>query len=276
MACSLQYQETAYQLGLSTSGAGGNPAAKNGNDVQKLNSKNGLNFGVWSKGGENLTVVQLLEIYRERYAKDKKNEETLKTDGFFCRKLVPYFGELFLNDLTSSHIEDYIDKRRSDGVSDITIHHELRLLRHAFSLAVSKWKLVNSNPFDEVELPKGDKKRIRYLSPEEVKLLFEALEGKGWFRSVIILARETGLRLTNICDLTWKQADLFKRHIEIEKTKNGNPVCVPMTEVVHSELVGLNKVRDLKSDRVFIVDGKFINRHWVSQRFNRLCKRIHS
>lgn len=48
VAGSLQYEAAAYQPGVSTPGAGDDPAPQNGNDVQKLNLKIGLNIGVWS------------------------------------------------------------------------------------------------------------------------------------------------------------------------------------------------------------------------------------
>jgi len=44
----IQYEKVAYQLGLSASSTGGNPVSQNCDDLKKLNSKNGLNIGVWS------------------------------------------------------------------------------------------------------------------------------------------------------------------------------------------------------------------------------------
>jgi integrase len=113
------------------------------------------------------------------------------------------------------------------------------------------------------------------LKPDEETRLFIALDNneKHWLKSVVIVARETGLRLSNVCHLTWKQTDLFKRCIEIEKTKNGKPVWIPMSESAYAELTQLSRVRDLKSDRVFMVDGKPINRNWVSHVFKKTCLR---
>ena len=86
-------------------------------------------------------------------------------------------------------------------------------------------------------------------------------------------ARETGLRLSNVCNLTWNQVNLFKRYIEIEKTKNGKPVWIPLSDLVHAELMKLNKVRDLQFDRVFLVDGNTIHRNRVGLAFRRLMKK---
>lgn len=149
----------------------------------------------------------------------------------------------------------------------------MNLLRHAFSLAFKQWDLIKQNPFEKVKLPRGDKKRVRYLAPDEEEALLNALrvDARGWLLSVVVIARETGLRLSNICNLTWKQVDFISRSIEIEKTKNGKPVWVPMSSSVHAELVKLGKIRDLKSERVFLVDGRPINRNWVSHVFKKAC-----
>lgn len=223
--------------------------------------------------GKYLTVAGLLDIYRERHAERHKKPDSCTRDHYMGKTLLRFLGRYFLNEITPGIIEEYMTMRKSEGVSGITIHHELNLLRHAFSLAVKKWDLLDKTPFEKVQLPSGDRKRIRYLSSSEEEALFEALKNSEWLRSVVIVARETGLRLSNICDLTWKQADLFKRSIEIEKTKNGRPVWIPMSELVCSELMKRSRVRDLKSDRVFLVKGRPLNRNWVSHVFKRVCVR---
>ena len=223
--------------------------------------------------GEYLTVADLLEMYRERHAKPNKRPASLRADHYHGMRINRYFGELLLPEVTPKRIEAYIAKRKADGVSDITIHHELNLLRHAFNLAFKRWDLINKNPFDKVTLPSGENPRIRYLKPDEETRLFKELEDRPMLRSVVIIAQETGLRLTNICELTWDQADLFKRALEIEHTKTGRPVWIPMTDNVYQELVKLNKVRDLASNRVFWIDGKPITRGWIGLAFRRLVKR---
>ncbi|MFQ5716752.1 MAG: tyrosine-type recombinase/integrase, partial [Nitrospinales bacterium] len=224
--------------------------------------------------GEYLTVAGLLDMYRVRHAEPNKKPESLRTDRFLGIRINEFFGKLFLKEVTPGRIEGYMVKRRADGVSGVTIHHELNLLRHAFNLAFKNWDLIKSDPFQKVKLPSGVNKRVRYLKSDEEKRLFEELEKRGdWLTAVVIIARETGLRSTNVCNLTWDQADLFKKAIEVEHTKNGRPVWIPMTENVYRELKKLYKVRTLGTNRVFWVDGKPIHRCWVGLAFRRLCKR---
>ena len=63
------------------------------------------------------------------------------------------------------------------------------------------------------------------------------------------------------------------QYVEIEKTKNGKPVWIPLSNLVHTELMKLSKVRDLQSNRVFLVDDKPIHRNRVGLAFRRLVKK---
>ena len=83
------------------------------------------------------------------------------------------------------------------GVSKLlttSVNHELRLLRHAFNLAIKDWELIEKSPFAKIKIPSGKTKRVRYLSDEEEKNLFKILP--DWLKPIVIIARETGLRLS--------------------------------------------------------------------------------
>lgn len=223
------------------------------------------------KTAEYLTVSKLLEIYLEKHSKPNKKEKTWKNECFFAKKVNQKLGEIFVHNLTPARIEEYMVQRRKDGVSDITVHHELKLLKHAYKLALERWDLIDASPFDKVQLPKGDRKRIRYLSPEEETALMDNIP--DWLRPMVVIAKETGLRLSNICDLTWDQVDLFQKSISVEKTKTDHPVWLPLTANVTEELLKRNKVRSLHKKHVFMKNGKRLNRWQVSRAFRRACKR---
>ena len=186
------------------------------------------------------------------------------------RELLKHFGKKNLTEVSPRHIAAFIKARRKDGVKDITINHELRLLRHAFNLAIRQWELVEETPFAKVTIPRGDVKRVRYLSEDEGKRLYKELP--DWLKPIVIIARETGLRLSNIADLKWSQVNLFNKSIIIETTKNGDPLGLPMTDNVYRALKELNKVRRLDSDYIFGKEGKPFRRWWISKSFKKVCQ----
>jgi len=218
-----------------------------------------------------IAVNELVTKYMEEHSKPNKAEGTYTNDGYFFVKIRQEFGELKINQVTPKLIYEYIKLRRTK-VSDTTINHELRLLRHAFKFAVTIWDLIDETPFLNLDIPKGDKKRVRYLSDEEENRLNKALP--EWLTPIITTARECGLRLSNVTNLTWGQVDLFKRIIVIEQTKNGDPLGLPMTDKLFATLKARNKVRRLGSDYVFGLkkDGTPFKRNYISEQFRKACK----
>jgi integrase len=55
----------------------------------------------------------------------------------------------------------------------------------------------------------------------------------------------------NVLKLTWAQVNLFKREIIIGETKNGEPIGLPVCEILFKTLKSLNKFRDIQSKNVF-------------------------
>ncbi len=237
-----------------------------------------------SRKSQDLTIAELLDMYDQKHSAIKKKPQVRKNENFLIKRFRQLLGGKKANDLSPSQIEEYMSQRRIEGkrsikangeikrignISEVTLHHELALVKHAYYLAINKWRILKNNPFDSVTLPKGDKQRTRYLSVEEsIKVVKESPD---WLRPMIILGLDTGLRLTNICELAWNQVDFFSKTIQIEKTKNQAGVCIPMTERV------LKTLRELRRDDSFCnawVFGKKYKRDQVSKAFKRVCRRL--
>jgi integrase len=218
-----------------------------------------------------ITVKELLDKYLCEHSRPNKAPTTYRDDISLSKKIIKVFGKMTLNEVSPKHITRFIKRRREDGVGDAMIHQELQLLRHAYNLAIKQWELAEETPFAKISIPRGDTKRVRYLSQDEEKRLLQALP--AWLEPMVIIARETGLRLSNITYLTWSQVNLFNKSIIIETTKNGEPIGLPMTDNVYDTLKRLSKVRRLDSDFIFGKDGKRFRHWWVSRSFSKVCQK---
>jgi integrase len=221
--------------------------------------------------GEFVTVRELVDKYLREHSQPNKAPKSYRDDISFSKKILQHFGKMTLTEVSPKHIAAFIKARRADGVGDVTVNHELRLLRHAYNLAIKQWELVEETPFAKIAIPKGDTKRVRYLSQDEEKRLFAALP--DWLEPIVIIARETGLRLSNIANLTWNQVNLFNRTIIIETTKNGEPIGLPMTDNVYSALKKLSKARKPDSNYIFDKEGRPFRGDWISKSFRRACQK---
>jgi integrase len=118
---------------------------------------------------------------------------------------------------------------------------------------------------------RGNIKRVRYLSQDEEGRLMNALP--EWLTPIVSIARETELRLSNIINLEWSQVNIFSRMINLERTRNGEPHSVPMTDNVHNML----KMLYMEKESVYVFgygkDGKPFNRCCVGKSFRKTCRK---
>jgi integrase len=117
---------------------------------------------------------------------------------------------------------------------------------------------------------------VRYLSEDEHKRLFEAVEisEEKWLKPLVIIAMDTGLRLTNLCELKWSEINLFGKMITIdaEAMKNDDYLGVPLTDRAFQVFKELRKAQCL-SGHVFHDSGKKLYDRKVQRAFrNALAK----
>lgn len=136
-----------------------------------------------------------------------------------------------LLDLTPTRIADYRD-RRLLVVEPATVHRELAVIRHALEVAQREWGHgLPSNPAKLVKPPRVENARDRRLGTGEFQQLMVAVNASGntELPTIVELAIETGLRRSELLDLSWKHVNLDRRVAHIPLTKTGKPRTIPLT-----------------------------------------------
>lgn len=112
-----------------------------------------------------------------------------------------------------------------------TRNHHHNLISVAFRLGIESEK-VEINPARAVRRQKEDNNRVRFLTPDEEKKLRDAIQSKSeWaeHESEFDLALNTGLRRSSMyLNLNWENVDLLTKTLKIERTKNGEPITLPL------------------------------------------------
>ncbi len=120
--------------------------------------------------------------------------------------------------------------QRDDGfVSKTTANHALKLL----SVIFSTMRPEMPNPCARVK-KFSETSRERFLKPEEIYRLFEALnhpDTPELFRDYILLSLFTGGRRDNVLGMRWLDLDLSQGLWTIpgEQSKNGKSMIIPLT-----------------------------------------------
>jgi integrase len=173
-----------------------------------------LDKGVYTPPGK-LTLGEHLQNWLQGYVKTNCSPQTL--DGYQAiieHHLAPNLGHLLLKQITPQAIQVYYGKA-CEKLSTRTVHHQHRILSQALKYAVRQG-LLGRNPAELVDPPKPQAKTMRTLDPSEVSILLEAAE-VSYYYGVIYTALSSGLRQAELLGLRWRDIDLDKPSISVNR-----------------------------------------------------------
>ena len=177
------------------------------------------------------------DIYLRDYARNKKSCDT--TDTHYLKRLIPFFGDKCLHEITPQMVQRYRAERRRQKnykgklPSPAYINRELACLKCMFSRAI-EWEHANANPVKKVKFEKENNERVRFLEKDELEKLLNCSDEA--FKPALMLAVNTGMRLDEMQCLKWKVVDLQRGVITLKDTKNGETRQVPMNRTVRETL----------------------------------------
>lgn len=172
-----------------------------------------------------------------------------------------------LSAIHGANIAAWRDARRVE-VSAATVHREMCVISHAFSVAAKDWGIAIANPCAMVRKPKINNGRDRRLEGDEEGRLLEACRQSSLdFEAIVIIGIETAARLGELLKLDWRRINLDKRTAQLLDTKNGEDRVIPLSTRAVAAL------RDLPRH----ISGRVFYRWKAADSFNKLwvraCKR---
>lgn len=180
------------------------------------------------------------------------------------RALRMFFGAMRLRDIRVSDLEEFKVRRmnepkeRGGGRRSITdVNRTLALMRHMLNVA-RRQDWITVSPFERgaaiiktADEPKGG----RILSrAEELALLDQCTGPRAHLRPIVICGLDTGMRFSELRNLTWRDVSLFARTVTAVSYKGDTRQerTIPMTSRVVKELEGLwERSSKLSSESVF-------------------------
>ena len=129
--------------------------------------------------------------------------------------------------------------------SPSTVIRYLSALSHAFTIAVKDWGWLEDSPMRKVSKLKESRGRVRFLDEEERERLLQACKESlnPHLHPIVMIAISTGMRYSEIVNLTWVDVDLPRKRIILQETKNGERRAVPLAGIAYDLLALLEKER---------------------------------
>jgi len=150
------------------------------------------------------------------------------------------FGETRATALRAEQVDEYIQRRLSEGSAKASINRVTQLLKQAFSLAELPAPRIR-------RLDESDNVRRGFFTEGEVRLVMANLPSE--LADFTLFAWLTGMRKGEIASLRWEDFDGDCIRLRAEDAKNGTARLVPL----EGELVQLIERR--KTARQFKVNG---------------------
>jgi integrase len=159
----------------------------------------------------------------------KRNKRSYQTDVPRFALLKEWFGAHPAEDLAPKEIESRLARvAEKERWAPSTFNHYRSLMSLSYRLGILNRK-VTTNPARSVTHRREDNNRVRFLTVEEENRIREVIEAK-WASHMpeLDLAINTGLRKGSQYGLTWDMVDWDGRMLNIPRTKNEEPIHVPL------------------------------------------------
>ena len=192
----------------------------------------------------------------------KSNKKTWKCDeNLYNNHVKEYLEKISVNSITPQDITNILLKMKAKGKANgsnyapQSIKHILLLIKRIFNYNI-KNELIKYNPAENVKIEKFDNTRISYLYDDEIARMFEYLDsGAEWANDTALIkfAFFTGLRKSELFNLTWDNVDIDNKRIFLYDTKGGKNQAIIITDNAVQVLLD---IKDTCSDAVLVFPSK--------------------
>ncbi|HEY5909182.1 MAG TPA: tyrosine-type recombinase/integrase [Verrucomicrobiae bacterium] len=174
----------------------------------------------WLKGRTDASKATVIQYQRQ---------VTLFSDYLGAR------GHRPLTTLQPKQIEEF-KAHLATRVSPSTVNKAIKVLKASFNNAVARRQL-EFNPAEHVETIDADEAGRRPFTSDELSKLLNAATGDfAEWRTMILVAYYTGLRLNDCANLTWQNCQLHTGTINIKTQKTGRQQDLPIADPLSRHL----------------------------------------
>lgn len=178
---------------------------------------------------QTITLGDLVRRYRDEVTARKKGRET---ETHFLNSFLRHdMCARKISELGKRDFADYRDERLLT-VQPSSLRRQLDPIQNMFDVAKEEWGLpIQANPVKALKFRAPSNSRERRLNGSEWEQLLSAAAAarNPYVTDVMRLAKETGMRRSELLRVEGRDVDLARRTLHIPKTKNGHARTIPLT-----------------------------------------------
>lgn len=191
------------------------------------------------------------------------------TAGGFVRWLIQHHITA-PKDIRTTHIRSYLSE--FSNKKDTTQHTQARGVKTFIRFLLQEHYCDNPD-LARIQMPKLERRRLPCLNAEELQYLVEACDTIR-DKALILLAVDTGLRLSELVALTWDDIDLKTGLVHVHRGKGGKARSVVLGLTTRRTLLAYERKRQDKTNALWVNDsGEPLSMNGIRQIFRRLRSR---
>jgi site-specific recombinase XerD len=178
------------------------------------------------------------------------HKRTIRQDRSYWATMEPVFGDIAVDDMKPSLINEYFVSRKD--AKPATINRYRSFLSMCFQEAIRNGK-AEKNPARLVRLRREDNARIRFLTFEEEATIRRVIrERTPTHEGAFIFAIETGMRKSEQHSMEWSQVSFERRQVILDRTKNGSSRVVVMSDEALAAVREAHRRKNKETNRVWL------------------------
>lgn len=181
-----------------------------------------------------------LKNFASDYIRLNDNKKTYRKvkHQILTRLIIPRFGDSDMERITVLDVDMWIADMRDGGLSNKTINNYTSVLRNLLNKA-AKYGYLKKTPRVERQRPK--EVIMEFLSPDQAQQLVATMP-EGVWRSMAIVALNTGLRIGELRALKWKRVDMNRATLTVAEAFCGRNMILDVPKGHKSREIPLNRL----------------------------------
>lgn len=179
---------------------------------------------------QELDLSHWLEYWMDSIVRPNRAETTVYAyQKIIDNHIDPALGTVPLKRLTPKMVQEYYtETQRTSGLSSNTMRRHHDLLSSALRSAVRQ-DVIPASPMERVEPPKVRTTESYFYNNQELKLLYQKIEG-NILELAVKLAGSLGMRREEICGLKWENVDLQRHLVLIREARTAYGATIVQKE----------------------------------------------
>ena len=179
---------------------------------------------------QELDLSHWLEYWMDSIVRPNRAETTVYAyQKIIDNHIDPALGTVPLKRLIPKMVQEYYtETQRANGLSSNTMRRHHDLLSSALRSAVRQ-DVIPASPMERVEPPRVRTTESYFYNNQELKLLYQKIEG-NILELAVKLAGSLGMRREEICGLKWENVDLQRHLVLIREARTAYGATIVQKE----------------------------------------------